>query len=112
MESEDETRRHGDEVSPSEISEVSSFMSNDESMDDTDSEENQTSKEQADEKETIEDTECREDRTKEGLEDEDCGQYMNENISDEKCYTSDDTDEDDENLEESGKSSNPGGDEH
>ena len=110
MESENETRRHNDKVSSIEMSEGSSFICNNESLEDTDNDEKQTSNEQADEKETIEDTECREDKTKESLEDEEYEQYLKINSIDGNTDASDDTDEENYILEESGTASSSGGD--
>ena len=103
MESEDETR------SSSEMSEGSSFMCNNESMEDTDNDKQHTSKKRAYENETIEDIERKEDKTQESLEDEDSKQYLMENSGEENIYASNDTDEDHDNLQESGKASSSGG---
>ena len=103
MKSKDETREHDNEVSFSEISEGSSFICNDESMEDADYFEKQTNKDQADGKEKFEDIECREDETKESLEDEDCKQYLKENETDENTDENDKTDEESLNFENIGR---------
>ena len=102
MKSEDETRKHDNELSSSGMSEGSSFICNDDSMEDADNFEEQTNKDQADEKGTFEDIECRDDETKESLEDEDCKQYLKENETVENTDANYETEEESMNFKNIG----------